>query len=208
VTPTGRYHAIAESDMPFVYLPLSQHHQPFRFLHVRAASSGETLLPRVVQAVRDIEPDITPINVMTMEQSLGGGFGLFLPRFIARFAALFAVLALFLAASGLYGLIAYAVGRRVREIGIRVALGATPTKVLRLVMREGLRLVVLGLAVGLLAALLGARSLAGFLVGVSAHDPFTLAAVAAVLASVSLAACAIPALKAIRIEPVDALREE
>jgi putative ABC transport system permease protein len=208
VTPTGRYHSIAEDPFPFVYLPRSQHPQPFQVVHARTTSSPGALLPLVVRTIRDVEPAITPIDVMTMEQSLAGGFGFFLPRLTARFAGLLALLAVALAVVGLYGLVSHSASRRTREIGIRMALGATPGNVLTLVVREAAMLIAVGLTTGMVVASLAARLLADFLVGVSARDPMTFLSVAALLVAVSLSACALPAIRAIRVEPIAALREE
>ena len=120
---------------------------------------------------------------------------------------LFSGAALFLAAIGLYGILAYAVGQRTREIGIRIALGAQPGNILSLITAQGLKIVGVGLIVGLLASLILVRFIEGILYGVSATDPFSLCAAVIVLGLAALVACLLPALRATRINPITALRE-
>jgi ABC-type antimicrobial peptide transport system permease subunit len=120
----------------------------------------------------------------------------------------FAALALGLASLGIYGVISYLVGQRTQEIGVRLALGAKRVDVLRLILGEGMRMAALGLAAGLLASLGLTRLMAGLLFGVSATDPLTFVSVAALLAIVALAACYIPARRAMRVDPIVALRYE
>jgi ABC-type antimicrobial peptide transport system permease subunit len=128
-------------------------------------------------------------------------------RFPLQLLGGFALLALILSALGIYGVTAYSVAQRTREIGLRMAVGASPVRVLRMVIGGSLRVVVLGLAAGAAGALAGGQVLSAQLYGVSARDPLTFAAIAAVLALVAMAASAIPALRAARIDPMAALRE-
>jgi putative ABC transport system permease protein len=129
-------------------------------------------------------------------------------RFVAMLAAAFAILALTLAAIGIYGVMAYAVSQRTTEIGVRMALGATPLEVFRLVVGDGLKLTAIGTALGIGGSLLVAQWLTTLLFGVKPRDPVTLAAMAAVLLLVAAAACFIPARRATRVDPMVALRAE
>jgi ABC-type antimicrobial peptide transport system permease subunit len=133
---------------------------------------------------------------------------LFQERLVARLAGFFALLALVLACVGLYGLLSYEVSRRTREMGIRVALGAQPASVLKLVLRQGIVLALVGAAVGIGVALGVTRYLASMLFDVHPNDPLTIIAVAGLLALVALAACYIPARRAMRVDPMVALRYE
>jgi putative ABC transport system permease protein len=120
----------------------------------------------------------------------------------------FGFLAVLLAALGIYGLISYSVNHRVREIGVRMALGARPRDVLRQLLREGMRLAAWGVALGLLAAAAVSRAVSGLLFGISSRDPVTFAAVPLLLAGVALLACYVPARRATRVDPLTALRHE
>jgi ABC-type antimicrobial peptide transport system permease subunit len=129
-------------------------------------------------------------------------------RFVMRLLALFSAAALLLAAVGVYGVIAYGVSQRTREIGIRMALGARPADVRRMLLLEGGRMAALGVALGLAGSLLLTRAMAALLYGVGPRDPMTFASVPAVLASVALAASFFPARRASRVDPIAALRSE
>jgi hypothetical protein len=207
VTTTGRYETFSEEPTPFVYLSLTQRRDVLRFLHARTTVAPESMLSPVVEAVRALEPEIVPIDALTMPQALGGGLGFFLPRLASRFASILGALAVALAVVGLYGLIAYTAARRRREIGVRVALGARPADILRLITAPGMRFVAAGIAMGLFATIAAARFVDQFLFGVSGTDGVILIAVAALLAAVTLLACLIPAIRSARVEPASALRD-
>jgi ABC-type antimicrobial peptide transport system permease subunit len=130
------------------------------------------------------------------------------PRFRALLLGGFGLIALLLASAGIYGVMSYTVTQRRRETGVRLALGASPGSIVRLVVGDGMRLAVLGVALGILAALAGTRLLGSVLYAVSPLDPTTFASMTLFLAAVGLAACAIPALRASRLDPMLAIREE
>ena len=130
------------------------------------------------------------------------------PRFRTVLLVVFAVVALLLAIAGVYGVMAYTVTQRVPEIGLRIALGATPADVIGLVLREGAVLVVIGLVAGAALSLAGAQSISGLLFGVSARDPLVFAAVATLVAVAALAACLIPGRRALKVDPLLAIRGE
>jgi len=129
-------------------------------------------------------------------------------RFVLQMLAIFAAIALLLSAVGIYGVMSYSVAQRTQEIGVRMAVGARPPDVLRLVMGQALRLAAAGVGVGLAAAIVLSRLLAGLLYGVSVRDPLTYAGIAALLGAVAVAASAIPALRAARVDPMAALRTQ
>ena len=175
-------------------------------LLVRTAGDPRALAATLRQEVLAVDPDQPVYDVKTMEERVSAS--LEQRRFAATLLALFAALALVLASIGLHGVIAYLVAQRTPEIGIRMALGAQRADILRLVLRQGLVLTLAGLAVGLAASLAATRFLETLLFGVTATDPLTLAAVAALLCVVALAACYFPARRALRVDPIVALRYE
>ena len=203
----------ASSDAT-IYLPMSQTSaapyedwRPFSMqLAVRTTSQPASLTSAVTAAIHSIDPTQPVVDVMTMDDLIATSLSQ--RRFSMLLLAAFAVLALLLAAVGIYSVLSFAVRRRVREIGIRVALGAETKDILRLVVTEGMKPALLGLALGVAGALALGRAVASFIYGIAPYDPITFAAVAALLAAVALMASIIPAFRAARIEPTRALREE
>ncbi|MDQ1405022.1 MAG: hypothetical protein QOG55_651 [Acidobacteriaceae bacterium] len=203
----------ASSDAT-IYLPMSQtavvpyeDWRPFSMkLAVRTTSQPASLTSAVTAAIHSIDPTQPVVDVMTMDDLIATSLSQ--RRFSMFLLAAFAILALLLAAVGIYSVLSFAVRRRVREIGIRVALGAETKDILRLVVTEGMKPALLGLALGVAGALALGRAVASFIFGIATYDPLTFAAVAALLATVALLASIIPAYRAARIEPTRALREE
>jgi putative ABC transport system permease protein len=173
---------------------------------VRTTGSPESFVPALRENVRELDPQIPLTNIRTMEDWISTSA--VQPRLNARLLTLFAVLALLIAAIGIYAVLAYSVIQRTREIGLRIALGAQPGSVLRLVVTEGMKVGLIGIAIGLVGALAAGRALASIVYGVPVHDPETFAGVAIVLAAIVLAACLIPARRAAKVDPMVALRYE
>ena len=157
-------------------------------------------------AIRELDPELPVANVLTMREILAGSLNS--RRFQTLLAAAFAGAALVLVCLGIYGMISYAVARRTREMGIRIALGAQAADVSLLVLRQGLRPVVCGLVAGVAAALAAGQFIRSLLFGVGEHNPAAIFAVAALLLLVAAAACWSPARRASRIHPMIALRDE
>ncbi|HKF53709.1 MAG TPA: ABC transporter permease [Candidatus Acidoferrales bacterium] len=175
-------------------------------LIVRTASDPHRVAIAAADVIHKIDPALPVANVMTMDELLAGSVA---PRrFSAILTTIFAVLALLLAAVGIYGVMSYMVGRRTSEIGIRMALGAQPRDVLRLIVKQGLKLAIIGVALGICGSLAMARLISSLLFGVRATDPVTFGAVVALLTSVAIAACYIPARRAMKVDPIVALRYE
>jgi predicted permease len=175
-------------------------------LVVRTSTDPASLTSAVVAQIHSLDPGLAVAKIHTMDQEMTSSVAA--PKFNTFVLGLFAFLALFLAAIGIYGVLAYAVAQQWHEIGIRMALGAQRRDVMRLILVRGARLALAGLAIGTLAAFGLTRLMASLLYGVSASDPLTFAAVAIVLLAVALAACYVPARRAMRVDPIVALRYE
>jgi ABC-type antimicrobial peptide transport system permease subunit len=175
-------------------------------LVVRTRGDAAALAPTVRAAVRSVDPSQPIVNLATMEDVVERSTAQ--RRFALLLFIAFGVVALLLASAGIYGVLAGRVAERTREIGLRSALGATPRSIVRMVMGEGAVLTGAGIVLGLGGALLLSRFLRALLYGVEPADPATLGAVAAVLTVVALAACLVPAVRALRIDPMAALRAE
>jgi putative ABC transport system permease protein len=173
---------------------------------VSAAGDPAALVASVRNEMRALNKDIPVFSVQTMEERIGGQLAA--DRMIAVLLSIFGGGALLLAAIGIYGVMGYAVVRRTREIGIRVALGAERRDILRLILGQGVLLIAIGAGAGLVLALAATRVLQSLLFGVSATDPVTFAFVLFVLVGVALLACYLPARRATKVDPLVALRYE
>jgi len=206
IVKNANYTTLGEAAQPCVYLPLRQNFAGGMILYVRSQGDPAAVLPAVQRQVADLDPNIRISDVRTgaklIEQVLFG------PRVGVALLGVFGLLALLLASVGLYGAMAYSVTRRRKEIGLRMALGATRAAVLRVVLRDGMALVCYGTLAGLAACLLIGRALSRALFGLSAADPVSLAAASLELILVALVACYLPARSATQIDPLTALREQ
>lgn len=197
----------AEID-PAMYAPITQDPSNIRAmtLVLRTEVDPASFVPAVRREVNSIDPDLALADIRTMEQLMSGSLGR--SRYRGVLLGIFAIVALTLAAVGIYGVIAYAVSQRTREIGIRIALGAQKRDIFRMVVGRGLILSLIGVIIGVAASLMLTRYLASLLYGVSSTDPTTIASVVLLLITVALLACSIPAQRATRVDPMNALRHE
>ena len=196
-------------DQPYkaeLFAPQAQFPTRVMTVVLEPARDLPSLIAAYAQALREVDPLVPISELEPIERRVGEAIAL--PRLYAILVGLFAAAALLLAALGVYGVMAYAVAQRRREIGVRLALGAAPSGVQRLVLGRGVRLAIVGLAVGLVAALALARVIESLLFGVTPFDPATLVVVPLVLGAVALLASWVPARRAMRLDPVSALRED
>jgi hypothetical protein len=201
----ARYREIHATRHDLYMSFLQSDHRPHHLM-VRAAGDPGALVPAVREALRGLAPGLPAPAALPMSEAVSQALGG--PRFAARVFSTFAVLALFLAALGLYGLLAYSVSRRTREIGVRATLGAGPRALRGLIWREGLGLAACGIGFGTLLAAAGSRALAGLLHGIRPLDPLTFGIVGLTLGTVAVLACLLPARRAARVDPAVALRAE
>src|SRR5499427_890081 len=193
-------------DSPSLYYPSAARVAGLMDVVVQVAGSPMAVLPAVRQKVHELDHQLPLSNVRTMDEWVTNNAAQ--PRLNAQLLGIFAAVALAIAAIGIYGVLAYSVTQRTHEIGVRIALGAQPGGVVRLIVREGMSVGLVGIGVGIVAALALSRALASLLFRVPERDPRTFGSVAAVLTLVALAACAIPARRASRVDPMVALRTE
>jgi macrolide transport system ATP-binding/permease protein len=206
VVRDSAYGTIADGGVPVVYLPLSQNHETGMTLYVRSSVSPGSLAGPLRREIQRLEPNLPVPEIETMTETVGTS--LYAARMGAWLLSALGGLALLLAVVGIYGVLSFSVARRTREMGIRLALGAGTRQVFLLVVRDGMWLVGVGVAIGLGAAFMGARSVGAFLYGISPTDVPSFAGAILVLAAVALVACAIPARRAIRVNPITTLRQE
>ncbi len=192
----------------FFYVPMEQQYSPLRAVQLRTSAAPAALALAAQKEIHALDPDLPVYDVVTLEDHLEGGNGFFLIRMGATIAGALGALGLALAVIGVYGVVSYSAGQRTQEIGIRLALGAQRSDILKMVLTQGFKLVGLGLAAGLLLSFFLSRVLANVLFGLSGYDPLTYGGVLLVLTLVALAACLIPARRATRVDPLVALRYE
>ncbi len=209
VAHTGKYIMLSEEPRPFLYIPLTQHDRAPLTIQIRAAGQPNALIPGLRKVIEGLDPHLPVYNVRTMDEHLRSSVFALMPlRMGATVAAVQGVLGLVLAVMGLYGLVAYVVGQRTREIGVRMALGAQRLDIFRLVVREGLRLTLVGVAVGAVIALGLTQALARLLYGLKVTNVAVYLAMVLLLVGVSVLACYLPARRAAKIDPMRALRCE
>jgi predicted permease len=208
VVQDGKYKSVIEEPQPFFYVPLSQSYLPLRTFHLRTSVPPETLSIQLQEQVRALAPNLAISQLETLDQALQGLNGYLIFRLGAQLTGTMGLLGLILAVVGVYSVASYAAAQRTQEIGIRMAIGATPRDILKMVLRQGTGMVGIGLLAGLVAAFAGTRLLADLFYGVKPGDPITYAAVASLLLAVALLACWIPARRATRVSPTVALRFE
>jgi putative ABC transport system permease protein len=205
VVGTTKYQTLGEAPQPCMFLPLAQNYTDAMVLYVRTTGDPAAIVGTMQRVVRTLGPDV-PINSATSVRILLGQ-SLWMVKFGVGLLAAFGLLALGLASVGIYGLMAYSVSQRTREIGLRIALGANPAAVRRLVLGQAMTLVVIGLVLGLGGAMLLGRGMASLLYGLSGADALSLSAATLTLLVVSAAASYLPARRASNIDPAISLRE-
>ena len=201
----ANYQAIGEAPQSLIYLSLQQYYAPTSVLFVRTAGDPEAVALAARRALQPLDP-----NLLLQSESVAHTIrdSLWAQRLSAGLLTVFGGLALLLATIGIYGVVSYSVHQRAREIGVRMALGATVANVQAMVVLEGFRLVAVGVVVGTLISLAAARALKSMLLVISPRDGVTFVLVPVMLVLVAVVACWIPAMRATRIDPSTALREE
>jgi predicted permease len=206
VAQTTKVRTLGEQPRPYLYVPLAQRHRGIISLVVRTAGDPAATLPLLRREGLLLDESLPIMELKTMKQHLG--IMLFAPRVGGILLGVFGGLAILLATIGLYGVVSYAAAQRTREVGIRVALGARPGDVVRLVIGQGMVMVGVGAVIGLVLAFAGARPLGSFLYGIRPWDPSTFLGITLLLVGVAFVATMVPALRAARLDPTVALRRE
>jgi len=206
VVRDGKYNSLGETQQRHLYLPFLQGYTPFFTFVLKTVSDPGSSASAVRTELQKLDPGLPITSTKTMAEHLG--FAFWGARIGATLLGTFAVLGLLLSAVGLYGVLAFVVNRSIPEIGVRMALGASPDEVLRLFVRRGLTIALGGAAIGIAGALVTTRVLTSYLFGVNALDPGIFAGVTALLVFVAFIACYLPSKRAARIEPLRALRYE
>jgi len=200
-----KFRSLDAPNIEEMYLPLAQSPWPSMTVLVRSDADPRPLVAAVRQELARLDPDIAVSGVQSLDEIVSGSVAQ--PQLVERVVAVFAALALVLASIGIYGVMSYSVAERTRELAVRMALGAGPREILRLVLGEGLGLTAAGLVLGLAVSLAATRLMSSLLFGVSATDPVTFGGAVAVLAATALLASFLPARRGMRLSPVRALRD-
>jgi ABC-type lipoprotein release transport system permease subunit len=206
VVADAKFATVGEVSPRRAYLPVMQRYRDWQTLVVHTRDTPAHTLSRLREVIAGVDPTLPPFGAVTMEQAVVNGFAA--SRTAVAFASFFGLLALVIASIGLYAVVARSVTERTREMGVRIALGLAPRRVLVLLMRDGARLGVIGLALGLAGGLALARTMTSVLLGVSPADAITFTVVPSALTVVVIAATFLPARRAARLDAVGALRNE
>jgi predicted permease len=206
IVQDGKYKGVVEDPQPHFYRPFAQQYIPLRTFHVRTLLPPETIAAEVQSQIHALAPTIPISQMETLNQALQGINGFMFFRLGAQISSVMGLLGLVLAVVGVYSVASYAAAQRTHEIGIRMAIGATPRDILKMVLRQGFGIVAIGVVVGLAISFAGTRALADMFYGVKSSDPITYSFVAILLLGVALFACWVPAYRATRVSPITALR--
>ena len=206
VVKDSKYRSLGEDSTPYIFLPYLQNPQPVMALHVQTSGNPKELAAAVRREVQALDPNLPAFNVMPLADNID--ISLFPARFGAMLLGVFGFLALLIASIGIYGVMSYGVSERTQEMGIRMALGARGSDVLRLVISQGMWLALIGVAIGAGLALAVTRVVKSYLYDVSVTDPLTFIGIALLLIGVALLACFVPARRATKVDPLEALRYE
>ena len=206
VVPTGKYRSLGEEPLAFMFFPAEQVFDASAVLELRTRGDPTAIIPVLRSELAAMDPNVPMSNIRTIDSHLG--IALMPARLAGGALAVFGVLGLILASVGIYGVMSYSVAQRTREIGIRMAIGAPRGQVVRMIMKQGLWLVAIGSAIGLVASLGAAQLLRGLLYGTNALDPITFIGVPLVLSAVAALAVWVPARRAASVDPVRAIKSE
>jgi predicted permease len=206
IVEDGKYRNLSEASRPFVFTPLKQSYNGLTTVVARTAVEEANAIAAIHRELQQLDPHLPIYDAKTLTEHLE--LPLLPARITASMLGAFGILSLFLSAVGVFGVMSYVVSRRAHEIGVRLALGAKPGAVLRLLLRQGMAPVALGVALGLIGALALTRLMSSLLFGVSPTDPLTFAGVALLLGAVAMLACYIPARRAMKVDPAASLRHE
>jgi predicted permease len=206
IVKDSKYRSIGEAPTPYIFVPYSQSPQPSMSVHVHTNGNPKQLIAAIRREVQTLDPNLPAFNVMTLADNIE--ISLFPARLGAVLLGVFGALALLIASIGVYGVMSFGVSERTREMGIRMALGAQRRDVLRLVILQGMKVTAIGVVVGAGLALMSTRVLSSYLYDVSTTDPIIFAGITLILIGVALLACYVPARRATKVDPLEALRYE